>query len=140
MEFWEPLFLQQTQHQQQFLNLLMSEADISLAQIEDAFSIEQVTDEFFNKYKDLFLDKKQELFYCLYLNNKNYVIERKLLFMGTINKSVVHPREIFKEAYLIKLRKIFMISSESMGRIFYGHAAGRINKKTPSLSIFNGLR
>ena len=47
--------------QQQFLNLLMSEADISLAQIEGAFSIEPVTDEFFNKYKDLFLDLADSL-------------------------------------------------------------------------------
>jgi len=45
-------------------------------------------------------DKKQECFYCIYLNNKNQILERKLLFMGTVNKSVVHPREVFKYAYL----------------------------------------
>lgn len=47
----------------------------------------------------LFIDKKQELFYCLYFNEKQELIERKLLFMGTINKSITHPREVFKEAY-----------------------------------------
>lgn len=47
----------------------------------------------------LFVGKKQELFYCLYLNEKQELIERKLLFMGTVNKSITHPREIFKEAY-----------------------------------------
>ncbi|MBQ1334997.1 MAG: hypothetical protein IIY34_06565, partial [Clostridia bacterium] len=35
-------------------------------------------------------------FYCLYLNSKKELIERKLLFMGTLNKSIVHPREVFK--------------------------------------------
>lgn len=49
--------------------------------------------------KNLFKELKQEYFYCAYLNSKKEVIERKLLFMGTLNKSVVHPREIFKEAY-----------------------------------------
>ena len=48
----------------------------------------------------LFKNKKQEYFYCIYLDNKNKIIERKLLFMGTNNKSIAHPREIFKEAYL----------------------------------------
>ena len=68
-------------------------------------------------YKDLFLDKKQELFYCLYLNNKNYVIERKLLFMGTINKSVVHPREVFKNAYLSSASGIICIHNHPSGDI-----------------------
>lgn len=45
-------------------------------------------------------DKKQECFYCLYLNNKNQILERKLLFMGTVNRSIAHPREVFKYAYL----------------------------------------
>ena len=49
--------------------------------------------------KHLFYHKKQEYFYCLYLDSKNKLIERKLLFMGTVNRSIVHPREIFKEAY-----------------------------------------
>ena len=35
------------------------------------------------------LDKKQEYFYCLYLNQKKELIERKLLFMGTINRKSV---------------------------------------------------
>ena len=71
----------------------------------------------FKSYKYLFLDKKQELFYCLYLNNKNYVIERKLLFMGTINKSVVHPREIFKNAYLSSASGIICIHNHPSGDV-----------------------
>lgn len=58
------------------------------------------------KNKELFYLKKQEYFYCLYLNSKKELIERKLLFMGTINKSVVHPREIFKEAYKLSASSI----------------------------------
>ena len=42
--------------QKQFLDLLVSESKLSLEQIEDAFNIENVTDEFFKEYKRLFLD------------------------------------------------------------------------------------
>ncbi|MBE6157361.1 MAG: JAB domain-containing protein [Firmicutes bacterium] len=56
--------------------------------------------------KYLFNGLKQEYFYCLYFNNKQELIERKLLFMGTINSSITHPREIFKEAYKLSASSI----------------------------------
>ena len=68
-----------------------------------------------NKY--LFLDKKQEYFYCLYLNNKNELIERRLLFMGTVNKSVVHPREVFKHAYLTSASSIICMHNHPSGDV-----------------------
>lgn len=68
-----------------------------------------------NKY--LFLDKKQEYFYCLYLNNKNELIERRLLFMGTVNKSVVHPREVFKHAYLTSASSIVCMHNHPSGDV-----------------------
>ena len=37
----------------------------------------------------------------LLMDNSKKVIKNKLLFLGTINYSMVHPREIFKEAYLV---------------------------------------
>lgn len=54
----------------------------------------------------LFHGKKQEYFYCLYFNNKQKLISKRLLFIGTINNSTVHPREIFKEAYLLSASSI----------------------------------
>ena len=54
----------------------------------------------------LFNSKKQEYFYCFYFDNKQGLIERKLLFMGTINRSVTHMREIFKEAYKVSASSI----------------------------------
>lgn len=67
--------------------------------------------------KHLFVDKKQEYFYCLYLNSKKELIERKLLFMGTLNKSLVHPREIFKEAYLLSASSIICMHNHPSGDI-----------------------
>lgn len=62
--------------------------------------------EIWENMRYLFYGKKQEYFYCLYFNHKQQLVERKLLFMGTINKSIVHPREIFKEAYLASASSI----------------------------------
>jgi DNA repair protein RadC len=42
--------------------------------------------------------EQQEKFYCLYLNTKNQVVFEKAVFVGSLNASIVHPREVFKEA------------------------------------------
>ena len=41
---------------------------------------------------------KEEHFVCLFLNTKNRVIGRQTLSIGSLNASVVHPREVFREA------------------------------------------
>jgi DNA repair protein RadC len=69
----------------------------------------------YSKNKYLFYGKKQEYFYCLYLDSKKELIERKLLFMGTINKSIVHPREIFKEAYRLSASSIICMHNHPSG-------------------------
>ncbi|MGV2622246.1 DNA repair protein RadC [Halobacillus sp. ACCC02827] len=43
-------------------------------------------------------DLKQEHFICLFLNTKNQVIHRQTVFIGSLNASIVHPREVYKEA------------------------------------------
>ncbi|MCI8347803.1 MAG: DNA repair protein RadC [Bacilli bacterium] len=73
--------------------------------------------EIWNMTRYLFYGKKQEYFYCLYLNNKQELIERKLLFMGTINRSIVHPREVFKEAYLVSASNIICMHNHPSGDV-----------------------
>ncbi len=41
---------------------------------------------------------KQEQFHVLVLDNKNCVIKNNLISIGTINETIVHPREIFISA------------------------------------------
>ena len=65
--------------------------------------------EIWENSKYLFTNIKQEKFYCLYFNHKQELIERKLLFMGTINQSITHPREIFKEAYKLSASSIICL-------------------------------
>jgi DNA repair protein RadC len=41
---------------------------------------------------------QKEHFVCLFLNTKNHVIGRETLSMGSLNASIVHPREVFRAA------------------------------------------
>lgn len=72
----------------------------------------------FNYYEAILSNKKQECFYAVYLDNSKRIIKDKLLFMGTINNSVVHPREIFKEAYLLSASAIVCVHNHPSNNIF----------------------
>lgn len=63
----------------------------------------------------LFKDKKQEEFYVLYLDNKKKYLDKKRLFIGSINSSIAHPREIFKHAYLLSASYIICIHNHPSG-------------------------
>ncbi|MFD0713966.1 DNA repair protein RadC [Paenibacillus sp. GCM10027626] len=41
---------------------------------------------------------KREHFVCLFLNTKNHIITQETLSVGTLNASLVHPREVFRAA------------------------------------------
>lgn len=66
-------------------------------------------------FKDLFIGENQENFYALYLDTKSNLISYKLLFKGTLNTSCVHPREIFKYAFLDSAYSIVIIHNHPSG-------------------------
>ena len=73
------------------------------------------SDKIYNYFKDIFIDEKQEYFYAIYLDSKSKLIDYKLLFKGTINSSCVHPREVFKYAYLESAYSIVVIHNHPSG-------------------------
>ncbi|ERN52667.1 DNA repair protein RadC [Alkalihalophilus marmarensis] len=57
----------------------------------------------------------QEHFIALYLNTKNRVIHRHTLFIGSLNASIVHPREVFKEALRRSAASIICLHNHPSG-------------------------
>ena len=78
--------------------------------------------------KYLFNDKEQELFYCLYFNNKQKLVGKELLFIGTVNKSITHPREIFKYAYYYSATSIICL---------HNHPSGDVNPSFEDIDFTN---
>lgn len=84
----------------------------------------------YNYIKSELIFKNQEYFYCLYVNTKKELIERKLLFMGTVNKSIVHPREVFKHAYLCSASGIICV---------HNHPSGDVSPSIEDINLTNNL-
>jgi DNA repair protein RadC len=58
---------------------------------------------------------QQEHFVVVYLNTKNEVIFKKTVFIGSLNASIVHPREVF--AFGVKVRAASFVA-------FHNHPSG----------------
>jgi DNA repair protein RadC len=57
----------------------------------------------------------QEHFVCLYLNTKNQVLHKQTIFIGSLNASIVHPREVYKEAIRRSAASIICIHNHPSG-------------------------
>lgn len=70
---------------------------INRLQYEDRYTIRSPEDA--AKYMmDEMRFLSQEHFVALYLNTKNQVLHKQAIFIGSLNASIVHPREVFREA------------------------------------------
>src|SRR5699024_12657545 len=60
---------------------------------------------------------KQEELWALYVDNGNRIVAEKKIFQGTLNKSVAHPREIFRWAVIYDCSGIFIAHNHPSGKL-----------------------
>lgn len=88
-----------------------------------------------SKVKDV-----QEHFYCIYLDASKKVIEEKLLFIGTANYSLVHPRDIFKEAYLLNATGIICVHNHPSGEVKPSREDINLTIRLKEIGLLMGIR
>jgi DNA repair protein RadC len=57
----------------------------------------------------------QEHFIVLYLNTKSELITEETVFIGTINQTLIHPREIFKTAIKLSASSVIFVHNHPTG-------------------------
>lgn len=60
-------------------------------------------------------DRAQERLVVVFLDTKNAVIKHKTVFVGSLNASIVHPREIFREAVKLSSASIIVAHNHPSG-------------------------
>lgn len=73
------------------------------------------TTKIFNYYKNEFKGVLQEKFYVLLFDAKMNLIERKELYIGTVDSVSVHPREVYKEAIKESAKAIIVMHNHPSG-------------------------
>jgi DNA repair protein RadC len=60
---------------------------------------------------------QQEQFMVVFLNTKNHIIGYKILYMGGLDRSIVHPREVYKEALKVSAARIIAVYNHPSGDV-----------------------
>jgi DNA (cytosine-5)-methyltransferase 1 len=60
-------------------------------------------------------DKKQEHLVCLYLNARNALIKKETISIGTLDKSIIHPREIFAPGLEMHAAGVILVHNHPSG-------------------------
>lgn len=69
----------------------------------------------FNRFKDRLGTEKQEHFIVLYLDSKHHILKEETISIGTLDASLVHPREVFKSAIRESAYGIILVHNHPSG-------------------------
>lgn len=75
----------------------------------------QTAESLYEIYKPKLEHYTQEHFIAVFLNSKNEIISDSTIFIGTSNKSIVHPRDIYKKAMKEAAVKLIVLHNHPSG-------------------------
>jgi DNA repair protein RadC len=78
-----------------------------------------------------YADRKQEHFICVSLNGSNEVIAERVISIGLVNKTQVHPREVFADAIAERASAII---------VAHNHPSGGVNPSKEDVEITRQLK
>jgi DNA repair protein RadC len=76
-------------------------------------------------------DKKQEYFVCLTLDGANRLVAKRVVTIGTLTASLVHPREVFANAITDRAASII---------IAHNHPSGNLEPSVADLNVTKKLK
>lgn len=80
-------------------------------------------------FKKFFINENQEKFLAIFLDNKKCLINYKILFIGTNNASIAHPREVFLEAIKAKASAVVVMHNHPSGNVLPSEEDKNITEK-----------
>jgi len=84
-------------------------------------------------------NKKKEHLICLHLDSRNALINKEILSIGLLDKSLIHPREIFSSALEYKVANIILIHNHPSGDPTPSKQDGVIAKKISKAGQIMGV-
>jgi DNA repair protein RadC len=66
-------------------------------------------------YVDELQNKTKEYFYALFLDTKNRILKDELVSIGTLNESLIHPRELFNSAVQASCNSVIIVHNHPSG-------------------------
>ncbi len=96
--------------------------------------------EVFEHYLPLMRDLRKEVFKVLLLNRANRLVKEVTISEGTLEASIVHPREVFREALLEPAAGIILIHNHPSGNASPSEEDLRITKQLVEAGRLLGIK
>lgn len=87
-----------------------------------------------------FADRKQEHFLAITVNGANEVIAHRLITVGLVNRSQVHPREVFADAITDRASGIVVAHNHPSGSLMPSHADCEVTQRLKAAGELLGIR
>lgn len=84
-------------------------------------------------------DKKQEYFVCLTLDGANRLIAKRIITIGTLTASLVHPREVFSDAITDRAASIIVAHNHPSGDTAPSQADYMLNNRLKDAAQLLGI-
>ena len=85
-------------------------------------------------------DKKQEYFVCLTLDGANRLIAKRIITIGTLTSSLVHPREVFAEAISDRAASIIVAHNHPSGTLTASNADSEVTQRLEEAGVVLGIK
>ena len=86
-----------------------------------------------------FTNKKQEYFLSITLDGASHIINTRTVFIGTLNQSLVHPREVFADAIADRSAGIIIAHNHPSGTLIPSRADISITQRLKEVSKLVGI-
>jgi len=83
--------------------------------------------------------KQQEYFVCISLNGANEVIEKRVVTIGLLDKSPVHPREVFADVIADRAAAVIFVHNHPSGELQPSEAGLRMHEQLTDAGKILGL-
>ncbi len=84
-------------------------------------------------------DRKQEHFLCLSLNGAHEIIRSRVVSMGLVNRTLVHPREIFSDPLKDRAAAIVIAHNHPSGNIDPSQEDIEITRRIKNAGVILGI-
>jgi len=84
--------------------------------------------------------KQQEYFICMSLNGANELIEKRIITIGLLDNSPLHPREVFADAIADRAAAVIFVHNHPSGDLNPSEADRRTHEQLTEAARILGLR
>ena len=106
----------------------ISQGNVKIASADDVYSELKA-----------FANKRQEYFLTITLDGASHIINVRTVFIGTLNQSLVHPREVFADAIADRAAGIIIAHNHPSGTLIPSRADISITERLKEVSKLIGI-